>query len=72
MVCELSLNATFRALTPKTAKDDVVKFGWCIDGLHEECVASYTIKVDKMSEKKRGSKAETFEVSGKCPCECHA
>lgn len=67
----LRLNASFRAPTPKRAKDDMLKFGWCLDGVHEKCKNSYTIKVNKASEKTRG-KVEQVEVSGECSCECHA
>lgn len=48
-----------------------IKFGWCLDGLHEACVAGYTIKVDVVAEGRGRKKAEQVEVESKCPCECH-
>lgn len=48
-----------------------VKFGWCLDGLHEGCVAEYTMRVDKVETGKGRKKPEQVEVQGNCPCECH-
>jgi hypothetical protein len=46
-------------------------FGWCLDGLHEGCVAEYTIMVDVVAEGRGRKKAEQVEKTGQCACECH-
>lgn len=69
---EQALSRSFRAPVPLREDDDMtIKFGWCLDGLHEACVAGYTIKVDVVAEGRGRKKAEQVEVESKCPCECH-
>jgi len=47
-------------------------FGWCLDGLHEECKGSYTVMVTPVAEGRGKNKPQPVEVAGQCSCECHA
>lgn len=53
-----------------------MKFGWCLDGLHEGCKNSYTIMwphIDEYGPKRVKSKEKIVQEERvfECSCECH-